>query len=155
MTFYAEHKKSSRTSAVRNFKAKTGFRFGSTNPQSNPDLKTDDQAVDYIHRVLDRYDDLSFIRGIHLHESLSGPVIRRCMEGWHPTEGTYQQRMWEVMGHIFEIDTHQPFRSPRIREILERVCPDYLVWEQISATRADHARTLAQQQAVLTGGITG
>lgn len=118
---------------------------------TNPDLKTDDQAVDYIHRVLDRYDDLSFIRGIHLHESLSGPVIRRCMESWHPTEGTYQQRMWEVMGHIFEIDTHQPFRSPRIREILERIQPDYLVWEQISATCTDHARTLAQQQAVLTG----
>lgn len=122
---------------------------------TNPDLKTDDQAVDYIHRVLDRYDDLSFIRGIHLHESLSGPVIRRCMESWRPTEGTYQQRMWEVMGHIFEIDTHQPFRSPRIREILERIQPDYLVWEQISATRTDHARTLAQQQAVLTGGTTG
>lgn len=119
---------------------------------TNPDLKTDDQAVDYIHQVLDRYDDLSFIHGIHLHESLSGPIIRRCMERWQPTEGTYQQRMWEVMGHIFEIDTHQPFRSPRIREILDRIHPDYLVWEQISATRADHARTLSQQQSVLTGG---
>lgn len=119
---------------------------------TNPDLENDDQAVDYIHRVLDGYDDLTFIRGIHLHESLSGPIIRQCMQTWQPTTGPYQQRMWEVMGHIFAIDTHQPFRSPRIREILDRVRPDYLVWEQISASRTDHARTLAQQQSVLSAG---
>ena len=53
------------------------------------------------------------------------------------------------MGHIFTIDAHKPFPSPRIREILDRIQPDYLVWEQISASREEHSRSLAQQMAVL------
>lgn len=116
---------------------------------TNMALRTDDEAVDYIHSVLDRYDDLSPIRGIHLHHSLSGEYAARLQHTWQPMEGTYGQRLWEVMGHIFQIDTHQPFPSPRIGEIIRRIGPDYLVWEQISADRPSHSRQLNRQRAVL------
>jgi len=116
---------------------------------TNLNLRTDDEAVDYIHRVLDLYEDLSFIRGIHLHQSLTGAYAKNLMETWQPAEGGYTTRLWEVLGHIFQIDTHKPFRSPRIREILDRIRPDYLVWEQISADRQQHGSQLAQQLAVL------
>lgn len=116
---------------------------------TNMALRTADEAVDYIHSILDQYEDLSFIRGIHLHQSLTGAYAARLQETWQPVSGTYTQQLWEVMGHIFQIDTHKPFLSPRIREIIDRIQPDYLVWEQISSSRAAHSDQLAQQQAVL------
>ena len=116
---------------------------------TNPALRTDDEAVDYIHTVLNRYDDLSFIRGTHLHQSLTGEYAANLQQNWQPNTGTYSERLWDVLGHIFRIDTHKPFRSPRIAEILNRVQPDYVVWEQISADRTEHSRQLAQQLHVL------
>lgn len=51
---------------------------------TNPALRTPDEAVDYIHRILDRYADLSFIKGIHLHQSLTGDVALDLMQHWQP-----------------------------------------------------------------------
>ena len=116
---------------------------------TNMALRTENEAMEYIHHVLDRYDDLSFIKGIHLHQSLTGSYAENLKKTWQPAEGDYTTRLWDVLGHIFRIDTHKPFRSPRIREILDRVQPDYLVWEQISADRTQHGQQLAQQLEVL------
>jgi len=116
---------------------------------TNMELRNEDQAVDYLHRVLDSYEDLSFIKGIHLHQSLSGAYAAELQQNWQPVEGDYTTRLWEVLGHIFQIDTHKPFRSPRIREILQRIQPEYVVWEQISNDRGQHGEQLAEQMAVL------
>ncbi len=72
------------------------------------------------------------------------------METWQPTEGDYYQRMGEVMGNIFQIDTHRPFLSPRIGEILRRIEPDYLTIELISCNRQENEAMLRQQRQVLT-----
>jgi len=113
---------------------------------TNPELRTADDAVDYIHAILDRYDDLSMIHGVHLHQSLSGPYIKDCIAHWQPTAGTYTEQLWAVMGHIFNIDTHKPFRSHRIHELLDRLPElEFLCLEQISGTREEHAGNLAEQ----------
>ncbi len=53
------------------------------------------------------------------------------------------------MGHIFQIDTHRPFLSPRIGEILRRVEPEYLTIELISRNQQEHEAMLRQQRQVL------
>lgn len=116
---------------------------------TNLDLRSPEEAVDYFHEILDRYDDLSVIRGVHLHQSLSGDFYRQLVKTWQPTEGDYYQRMGEVMGNIFQIDTHRPFLSPRIGEILQRIAPDYLTIELISRNRQEHETMLHQQRQVL------
>lgn len=117
---------------------------------TNCDLQTIDQAVDYIHTILDRYEDLSFIKGIHLHQSLSGTYAKDCMANWKQVEGSYQEQMWAVMGHIFTIDTHRPFQSKRIWELLDRMpILEFLCLEQISGTREEHAGYLAEQMRYL------
>lgn len=117
---------------------------------TNRDLRTSDDAVDYIHRILDRYEDLSIIKGVHLHQSLTGPLATELMQTWQPINGTYQQRMWEVMGHIFQLDTHKPFQSHRIRELLDRLTGlEYLCLEQITGSREEHAGYLAEQMRYL------
>lgn len=117
---------------------------------TNTELKTPDDAVDYIHDILNRYEDLSFIKGIHLHQSLSGALAKHLMENWTQTEGTYFQQLWAVMSHIFEIDTHRPFCSYRIQEIFDRLpALDYVCMEQISGSREEHAGYLATQVSYL------
>lgn len=115
----------------------------------DPDLQTPEEAVDHIHRILDRYDDLSFIKGIHLSQSLTGARAKELMQTWQPVDGDYQARIWEVMSHIFEIDTHCPFQTARIHEIIDRIQPEFLVLELITATRKQHADLLTQQLSYL------
>jgi len=113
---------------------------------TNTQLQDPDEAVDYIHSILDRYDDLSCIRGVHLHQSLTGGVARELMESWKPIDGTYQQQLWEVMTHIFRIDTHRPFCSHRLGELFSRLCGlEFVCLEQITATREEHAAYLTEQ----------
>ncbi|MCL2227876.1 MAG: hypothetical protein FWB97_09680 [Oscillospiraceae bacterium] len=112
---------------------------------TNMQLRTIDEGVEYIHKILDQYSDLSFIKGIHLHQSLSGEYAGNLMRTWLPSESSYADRTSQVLSHIFKIDAHQPFASGRINELIERVRPDYLVIEQISSDRSEHARNLSEQ----------
>jgi len=117
---------------------------------TNPKLKTPDEAVDYILTILDRYEDTSFIRGIHLHQSLTGSKATEFMQSWKRIDGTYPQQMWDVMTHIFQIDTHRPFCSYRINEIFSRLPGLELVClEQMPATREDNDTYLKEQMKYL------
>jgi len=127
--------------------AKTGIMLDTGHlMHTNCELQTVDDAVDYIHAILDRYEDLGFIKGVHLHQSLTGAYAKNCIATWTQIEGTYFQQLWAVMGHIFNIDTHKPFRSPRIKELLNRLTGlEFLCLEQISGSREEHAGNLAEQ----------
>ena len=117
---------------------------------TNRDLRTPDEAVDYIHRILDRYEDLSFIKGVHLHQSLTGQLAKDLMAHWQPLDGSYQEQMWSVMGQIFNLDTHKPFCSHRIGEVLDRLTGlEYLCFEFITGSREEHAGYLDQQMTYL------
>ena len=117
---------------------------------TNTELQTPDEAVDYIHKVLDQYEDLSFIRGIHLHQSLTGKYAKECMKNWKRIDGTYPQQMWEVMTHIFQIDTHRPFCSNRIGELFSRLNGlEFVCLEQITATREENEMYLKEQMRYL------
>ena len=117
---------------------------------TNPELQTIDEAVDYIHQILDRYSDLSFIKAVHLHQSLTGQYAKNCMTNWKQIEGTYFEQLWSVMGHIFNIDTHKPFCSSRIHELLDRLPGlEYLCCELITGSRHEHAGYLQEQMSYL------
>ena len=117
---------------------------------TNMELKTPDEAVDYIHSILDRYEDTSFIRGIHLNQSLTGELAKKLMKDWTKIEGTYSQQVWEVMTHIFQIDTHRPFCSNRIEEIFSRLAGlEFVCLEQITATKEENAEYLKEQMKYL------
>lgn len=117
---------------------------------TNPELQTPDEAVDYIHSILDRYEDLSFIRGVHLHQSLTGSIAKALMKEWKRIDGTYLQQMWEIMTHILQIDTHRPFCSHRIGELFSRLKDlEFVCLEQITATREENAAYLGEQMKYL------
>jgi hypothetical protein len=112
---------------------------------TNTALRTIDEGVEYVHEVLDLYGDLTFIKGVHLHQSLSGEYAEELMRSWTPPEGSYKERSLSVFTHIFKIDTHQPFVSERVNELIDRIQPEYLIIEQLSSDRFEHARNLKEQ----------
>ena len=112
---------------------------------TNPDLVDERQGVDYCLNVLGKLGSLSqSIRGIHLHQSLSGEYVKASRRAAAP-----EPDLVASMAHIMRIDRHQPFSDPRVREILEFVEPDYLVHEFIVSSYDELKRYTTQQRHAL------
>ena len=112
---------------------------------TNTKLRSLDEAEDYILEVLERYDSLDFIRGVHLHQSLSGEYVEKIMAEGIDLQGDYYSRYLSLHSHIIEVDNHKPFVSPRINEIIKKIDPQYLVFELITSGRTEHEEYIKAQ----------
>lgn len=118
---------------------------------TNTDLRTLDEAADYVNQILDRYDDLSIFKGVHLHQSLSGAYVQRTLrEPIALAEGSYLDKAIALQSHIISIDTHKPWKSEGIKTFLNRINPEYLVLELITSNREEHAGYIREQMAYLS-----
>jgi len=117
---------------------------------TNEDIRTQEEGLDYIHAMLDRHGALAErIRGVHLHQSITGEAAKRYREN-PPTPGeTYQERAWQMFEYAFQIDLHRPFTCKGVRELIERIAPDYLTYEFITDGTAQHREFLLEQKAAL------
>lgn len=118
---------------------------------ANLDLETQEEGVAYLHRMLDIHGDLSrSVRGIHLHQSLSG-AYTKAHTGTLPAPWpeNYLERYAIGYGHILQIDTHRPWTSPAVRALVERVDPEWLVHELAAGTRAERDQAVALQNQAL------
>ncbi|MCL1879937.1 MAG: sugar phosphate isomerase/epimerase [Actinomycetia bacterium] len=112
---------------------------------TNLALRSLDEGIDYIYQVLSRYDNLDFIKGVHLHQSLSGEYAKSVIDRPFTVSGDYQTRALAVLGHVLKVDSHQPFVSDRIPALIDYINPEYLVFELITSSREEHERLLAEQ----------
>jgi hypothetical protein len=115
---------------------------------TNDSLENMRQAGEYILRVLDRYDSLDFIKGMHLHASLTGPFKRENQPKISYT-GNYLEDISNLYMYVYGIDTHRPFESGLAKEIVERVNPDYLNMEFVTNDRNEHERFIQRQKLSL------
>lgn len=117
---------------------------------TNIDLVTLEDAAAYIHRQLDTHGELyQHIKGIHLHQSLSGQYVKNMLSQNITLQGSYMERLFASYGHIMHIDTHRPFLSKSMIHIIERIQPEYLVYELITTSLEDHAQCIDAQNIVL------
>ncbi|BBB91845.1 MAG TPA: TIM barrel protein [Methylomusa anaerophila] len=123
---------------------------------TNPDLKTEADGAAYILATLENLGHYrQFVRGIHLHKSLSGKYLRHSQNSQHKAEygeyGEYAEyTMEEIMNHIFKIDEHRPFTTPAAQQIVDYVQPEFLVHEFMQKSLADWELKLSKQQQALT-----
>ena len=116
---------------------------------TNLDLRTQEEGVHYIEAMLDRHGELSKrIRGVHLNQSLSGARMRQTQTDPPKLAETYRERSEQLFYYIFSIDRHQPFTCPGVKELIERIAPDYLTFELISRDLNEHRQLLKEQRAV-------
>ncbi len=117
---------------------------------TNTKLRTQGESLAYVHRMLDLHGALcGAIRGVHLNQSLTGALMRRYMREPPEMKPTYAERNWQVFEYVFRIDRHRPFTCPGVKELIERIAPEYLTFEFISNDEREHRRMLRAQRRAL------
>lgn len=112
---------------------------------TNQELKSEDDGVEYILSVIDGLGDCSrYIRGVHLHHSLSGEYVGRTRR-----RGREPVSFGEAMAHVMQIDQHLPFSTTQAGRIIERLQPDWLVHEFVQKSAEDWQAKLARQQQAI------
>lgn len=89
------------------------------------------EGAAFLSAMLTRHGSLcQYIRGVHLHQSVSGVYVRRHT-GPLPKDlpRDYLQRFAYSYAHIQRIDRHLPWTDAAIVPVLERIAPRYLTHE--------------------------
>lgn len=84
---------------------------------------------------------------MHLQQSVTGAIVKEMLRQEIQWKEEYYERWCQVFGYIFQIDTHEPFTAPRVKQLIERIAPEYLTFELISRSRAEHEALLTEQIA--------
>ena len=118
---------------------------------TNRKLRSQDEAVDYIHAMLDLHGELcGYIRGIHLNQSLSGEYVESILKSPPPEmETDPKKRYWQAGMHVYKIDYHHPFSTERITSVVDRISPLFLTHELITNDLAEHTKHLDIQLEAL------
>ena len=124
---------------------------------TNSDLKTPEDAVAYLHEMLDRHEEvglLEYIKGIHLHMSLSGEYVKKQRREWEENPMNFEEiPFYELFRLAYEhaclIDLHQPFIGDGVKELIERIDPEYVTFEFQPETREEYERYAMNQSKVL------
>ena len=114
-------------------------------------LRTQEEALKYLYlRVEEQGEEVrKAIRGIHLHQSLTGAYMAAVAA--HPPILFIDpiKRMEQVYTHAFACDQHRPFTCPGVREFIRWIDPEYLTLEFISSSRMEQEAMLKEQLASL------
>lgn len=112
---------------------------------TNQELLSQEEGIDYIIEVLTKLGDFrQYIRGVHLHYSLSGAYVKQAK-----TKERSEPSLSELFSHVLKIDQHLPFTVKQAKKIIELVQPDWLVHEFVQLSLEDWEEKIAiQQQAI-------
>ena len=117
---------------------------------TNTALRTQEEGIAYIHQMLDKHGDLcKYIRGIHLHQSLTGEYCENMKNNPPKMEAKFEGRYMQMFFHAFAVDKHEPFTGEGVKELVECIAPEYLTFEFITADNAQHRGYLEQQLKAL------
>lgn len=121
---------------------------------TNIALRCEDEAIDF---VLDRISRLSKdiqakIKSLHLNLSLSGEyqtkqVMTGLPMGWPDLSHSYKYST--ARKHVLQIDQHLPFKSKRVKEIIQEVAPENVIHEFITKDIEEFSAKLEIQMNAL------
>ncbi|HHT14916.1 MAG: hypothetical protein ACOX6G_06335 [Christensenellales bacterium] len=113
---------------------------------TNTNLTSLDEGLEYIHQCLDKHQKvLQFIKGIHLHQTLSGEFVHRMIADEILLEGSYQEKLYASYRQVMQIDSHRPFLNDGVSTLVQRISPKYLVYEFITESRKQHESFIQSQ----------
>ena len=121
---------------------------------TNTKLRTQAEGAAYIRAMTEQHGSLAReIRGIHLHQSLSGAYVRNhtgSLPGNLPED--YMARYSVNYGHIQRIDQHLPWSDPAIIPVLAQINPKYVTHELSCGNRQQRWDAVCQQRELLLRG---
>lgn len=130
---------------------------------TNHKLRTQEEALSCLNQMLSEHeayfhnagtnpdggDFRAWIHGIHLQQSLTGAYVEDWLTRPHILSDDPMEQMNQLFTHIFAIDRHQPFTAPGIRELVDRIHPEYVTLEYITENREQLAEYLRQGMVAL------
>lgn len=118
---------------------------------ADPGIGSQAEGAAFIHRMLDEHGALCrYIRGMHLHQSVSGAYVKAHTGALPPDlPEEYLARFGVSYGHILQIDRHQPWSCPEIASVVRRISPEFLVHELSAESRAEREARLDIQNRCL------
>ena len=117
---------------------------------TNEAIASQEEGLAYIRAMLDRHGALAEqIRGVHLHQSITGDYAKSVRAKLPEWKATYEERAWQMFQYAFAIDLHRPFTCAGVRALIERIAPDYLTYEFITDNLDQHRAFLAEQKHAL------
>ena len=121
---------------------------------TNPKIRTQAQALRYLNAMLDIHGDLcGMIRGIHLHQSLSGAYLRRAVGILPELPEDFLEKYAASYSHIQQIDRHRPWTNSEISRVVERIHPEYLTHEVAGYTMKERFLSAHRQVKTLKKGF--
>lgn len=116
---------------------------------TNQELKTSKEALQYIRKVVNEHGLVQeYIKGIHLHQSLSGENAKRMRNSKTSWKQDYWERMYQLYDYIFQLDEHKPFVCEGVKEFIKEINPQYITYEFITRNRDEHEAYLKQISAI-------
>ena len=114
-------------------------------------LRTQEEALAYLYRRIEEQGEAvrKAIRGIHLHQSLTGDYMAAAAARPPVLSPDPEKRMEQVYTHAFRCDGHRPFTCPGVRGFVDWIDPEYLTFEFISRSRTEQETMLQEQLAAL------
>ncbi len=122
---------------------------------TNMNLTTQAEGLEYIHAMLDLHGSLSsMIRGVHLHQSISGSYVSEHTGKLpHDLPDEYIRRFGVSYEHILKIDQHLPWTDDNVAALLERISPRYVTHELTAAGYRERLKAVQKQmQTIARGG---
>ena len=121
---------------------------------TNTKLRTQEQAAQYAMQMYRDHGDLGkFVRGLHLHKSLSGEYVEGA--GYRVPDdfvGSYWDKYTRCYNHILQIDRHEPWDDSVVAEMVRTLDPQWVNHELSSWPREAHLKALATQTDALSRG---
>lgn len=119
---------------------------------TNNTIRTQSEGIAYIRQMLLAHQELlPFIKGIHLHQTLSGEYVENYLHNHPAVPSDYNERFIKSMYHVLAIDSHEPFTNPAICDVISTISPEFLTLEFISRNRSEHEYKIREQMDTLKG----
>ena len=124
---------------------------------TNMKLRTQKEAADYVLRMFDDHGDLGdYVRGLHLHKSLSGEYTEA--QGYRIPDdltGAYWQQYSRCYRHILNVDRHEPWDDPAVGPLVRALDPEWVNHELSAWPREPHFAAVRIQRDAMRRGEQG
>lgn len=120
---------------------------------TNPEIGTEDEAVDYMRRIVRSLGKTSsYIKGMHVNKALPKEYMRQNhllkLEKYKNAK-TQWDKTGIIKEHIGNLDVHKPFDHPAIGKLIDDIKPEFCVFEVTPDSKEELSHYLTLQNKAL------
>jgi len=123
---------------------------------TNPQISTEDQAVDYMREIVKGLGETSsYIKGMHVNKTLpKNYMSKNHLDKLEKYKNAKNQ--WDKINilkdHIGNLDIHKPFDHSAIKKLIDDIKPEFCVFEVSPDTKNELSDYLNRQNKALARG---